>query len=78
MHRVIGIVLGAIVTYLLLAVMLGLNSDTTINFGLAVVIGAIVALLWPWVIGLFLARRVKARRDDQIQKEVDKQMSQKG
>ncbi len=78
MHRVIGIILGALVTYLLLAAMFAMNDDTTIKYGAAVVIGAIVALLWPWIIGLFLARRVKARRDDQIQKEVDKQMSQKG
>jgi hypothetical protein len=44
----------------------------------AVVIGAIVALAWPWVIGLLLARRVKNRRDEQIQKEVDAQMKAKG
>ena len=45
----------------------------------AVVIGAIASMLWPWVIGLFLARRVKQRRDDQIQAEVDKQINaQKG
>ena len=36
-------------------------------------------MLWPWVIGLFPARRVKQRRDDQIQQEVDKQINaQKG
>lgn len=77
MQRVIGTVLGAIVTYLLLAAMFGLSDSDPVNFGLAVVIGAIVALLWPWIIGLWLARRVKNRRDDQIQKEVDKQIAQK-
>jgi preprotein translocase subunit SecF len=77
MQRVIGTVLGAIVTYLLLAAMFGLSDSDPVNFGLAVVIGAIVALLWPWIIGLWLARRVKNRRDDQIQKEVDKQIAEK-
>jgi uncharacterized protein YneF (UPF0154 family) len=41
----------------------------------AVVIGAIATILWPIVIGFFLARRVKNRRDEQIQKEVDKQLN---
>jgi prepilin signal peptidase PulO-like enzyme (type II secretory pathway) len=78
MQRVIGIVLGAIVTYLLLAVMIGMNGDSTVKFGAAVVIGAIVSLLWPWVIGFFLVRRAKQRRENQIDKEVDKRMSEKG
>ena len=77
MHRVIGIVLGALVTYLMLAAMFAMSGDAPVKYGTAVVIGAIVALLWPWVIGFMLARRVKNRRDAQIQKEVDKQVAAK-
>ena len=78
MQRVIGIVLGAVVTYLILLLMDATSGEATIRYGLAVVIGAVVSLLWPWVIGFFLVRRAKQRRDNQIDKEVDKRMSEKG
>jgi hypothetical protein len=41
-----------------------------------VIVGAIIALLWPWVIGLILVRRAKARRDDKISAEVERQVSE--
>jgi len=41
-----------------------------------VIVGALVALLWPWVIGLILARRVKARRDEKISAEVERQVAE--
>ena len=75
MHHIIGVVIGAIVTYLLLIIMVG--SQFSDKYLPAIVIGAIVALLWPWFIGLMLARRVKNRRDAQIQEEVDKQIAAK-
>ena len=78
MHRVIGILLGAVATYLLLLILVGTDGDLTQKYAIAVVIGAIVALLWPWVIGLILARRVRQRHQDQIDKEVDRRMSQEG
>jgi len=78
MQRVIGIVLGAVVTYLILLLMDATSGEATIRYGLAVVIGAVVSLLWPWVIGFFLVRRAKQRRENQIDKEVDKRMSEKG
>ncbi len=42
---------------------------------LAVVVGALVTWLWPWVIGIVLVRRAKARRDRQISDEVDKKVA---
>jgi xanthine/uracil permease len=75
MQHIIGVGIGAIVTYVLLFVMVG--SQYTDKYLPAVVIGAIVALAWPWVIGLFLARRVKNRRDAQIQAEVERQVADK-
>jgi xanthine/uracil permease len=76
MHHIIGVGIGAIVTYLLLIIMVGTQySDKYLP---AIVIGAIVALAWPWFIGLMLARLVKNRRDEQIQSEVERQMAEKG
>ncbi len=77
MQRLIGIVFGAVVTYLLLLVMVTMSGDAPIRYGLAVIVGALVSLFWPWVIGFFLLRRAKDRRDSQIEREVDKRMAEK-
>jgi len=76
MQHIIGVGIGAVVTYVLLWLFVG--SANSQQYHYAVIIGGIVALAWPWVIGLFLVRRAKNRRDEQIQKEVDKQMAQQG
>jgi hypothetical protein len=76
LQHIIGSGVGAIVTLLILTVT---RAQTMDQYLPAVVIGAIATILWPWVIGLFLARRVKQRRDDKIQAEVDRQINaQKG
>ncbi len=41
----------------------------------AVVVGALAAFFWPIVVGFFLARRVKQRRNDDIQDEVARQVA---
>jgi len=76
MQRIIGIVLGAVVTYLALVLLDATSGDATPKYGLAVVIGALVSLLWPWVIGFILVRRAKARRSNQVDKEVDKRLAE--
>jgi ATP/ADP translocase len=76
MQRFIGVSLGALVTYLLLVILDATTGDASPKYGMAVVIGAIVSWLWPWVIGIFLARRVKARHDQKISDEVDKQLAE--
>jgi hypothetical protein len=76
MQHIIGVGLGGLVTYVLLWLFVG--STYADKYLPAVIIGAIVSLAWPWFIGLMLARRVRARRDAQIQKEVDAQMKAKG
>lgn len=73
LQHILGSAIGGIVTYLILIVTRAQAADQYLP---AVVIGAIAAMLWPWVIAFFLARRVKNRRDEQIQKEVDKQISE--
>ena len=74
MQRTIGVVLGALVTYLML-VILDATSNPEPKYGLAVVVGALVSWLWPWVIGIILVRRARARRDQKISDEVDRQVA---
>lgn len=76
LQRLIGVSLGAVVTYLLL-VLTNIGSSPEQNYALAVIAGAIVSFLWPWVIGWYLVRRAKDRRDEQISKEVDRQVAEK-
>ncbi len=76
MHRIIGIILGGLTIYLLLNVMEAVTTDTQPRYLLAIVIGMLVALLWPWVIGIWAARRLKERRDDDIQEEVQRQLAE--
>ena len=75
MQRTIGVILGALVTYLLLLVLDATSGDATPEYGTAVMIGALVSWLWPWIIGFILVRRAKARRDQKISEEVDKQVA---
>ena len=79
MQRIIGIIVGGLTIYLLLNVMEAVTKDTQPRYLLAVGIGMLIMLLWPWALGLFAARRIKERRDAEIQQEVDKQINaQKG
>jgi ABC-type uncharacterized transport system permease subunit len=76
LQHIIGSAVGAAIAWLVLVLT---NANSSPQYVTAVAIGAVASMLWPWVIGLFLARRVKQRRDDQIQAEVDKQINaQKG
>jgi hypothetical protein len=75
MQRTIGVVLGALVTYLVLIILDATSTDPSAKYGLAVVVGGLVSWLWPWVIGFFLLRRAKERRDKKISEEVDRQVA---
>jgi uncharacterized membrane protein len=74
LQRLIGVSLGAVVTYLLLT-LLNLGSNEA-NYGFAVVAGAIVSFVWPWFIAWYLVRRHRSRVNEQITKEVDRQVSE--
>ena len=52
-------------------------TDPVPAYALAGVIAAFGAVLWPFVIGIWFGRRARARRDEQIQQEVDKQVAEK-
>lgn len=75
-QHIIGTVVGAAVAWLVLVVT---NSSSSPQYVTALVIGAISTILWPIVTGFMVARRANDRRDEQIQKEVDRQINaQKG
>jgi len=70
-QRLIGVSLGALVTY----VMLWWNHVDMAVAGTAVVVGAIASFFWPIVAGFLLARRVKRRREEEMQAEVARQVA---
>lgn len=53
-------------------------TDIVPAYFIAGLVAAIGALFWPWLVGLFLVRRVRNKRDEDIQKEVDRQLAEKG
>lgn len=77
MQRLIGVVLGALATYLLLLVLDGSSGDPATGFAIAVIVGAVISYLWPWVIGFILKRRGKAQRERLVADEVDRRMAEK-
>ena len=70
-QRTIGAAVGALVTY---GILWWTHVDSAVA-ATAAIVGAIAAWLWPIVIGFFLARRAKQRRDDAIQDEVARQVA---
>jgi len=80
LQRLIGVSIGGLVTFLILWFSTVTKPDEgqllTWYFA-AAIIGAIASFFWPVVAGIWLGRRARARRDDQIQREVDRQMAEK-
>lgn len=75
MQRIIGAGLGALATYVLLILFVGTAQSQV--FLVAVVVGLIVSIVWPWVITLMVTRRVRDRRKEEIDREVQEQLAQK-
>jgi hypothetical protein len=75
LHRLLGISLGALVTFVLLDFNT-LSGDTTTKYGIAVLIGAIVNLLGPFVLAFLVGRARKSRRENEITAEVDRQVAE--
>jgi ABC-type uncharacterized transport system permease subunit len=72
-QRAIGVTVGAIVSLILLVLMTSVTWDQAI---VPLAIGAVAAFFWPVVIGFWLGRRARQRRDNQIQSEVQRQVNQ--
>ncbi len=78
LQRLIGVSIGALITFAILWFSDFTNQTDLIPWYFsAVLIGAIASFFWPVVAGIWLGRRAKSRRDEQIQKEVDRQMAEK-
>jgi Na+/pantothenate symporter len=76
-QRFLGVTVGALVTFLILWLSTVIDPVDLIPWYVAAaVIGAIASFLWPVVIGFWLRGRAMDRRDEQIQKEVDKQLAE--
>ncbi len=73
-RRITGIILG-VLAFLLVYWLTGVTSNpSSPNWALAALVGLVVALLWPWVMGL-TGRRGRQRRKDEIDEEVQKQLA---
>jgi hypothetical protein len=74
-QNILGILTGSLVTLIVLLIS---HANTLEQYVTALVIGGIGNFLWPIVAGIWLHRRAKERRNDQIQKEVDRQIASQG
>ena len=61
---------------MLLLALVGTAGDAARNYAIAVIAGAVVALIWPWVVAFYIGRRVKERRDAEVQREVERQLAE--
>jgi uncharacterized membrane protein (DUF485 family) len=78
MQHFIGVVIGAAATFVLLVFFGGTSivSDRNTGYLIAVVVGAIVSLLWPWVIGIVFVRRARARQEEKMHQAVEKELAE--
>ena len=73
-RRITGIIIGVLVFFLVYWIT-GLGTPSNPNWALAALIGLVVAILWPWVFGLIMVRRVRANRQAEIDEEVARQLA---
>jgi len=74
-RRITGIIIG-VIAFFLVYWLTGLGTPSQPNWALAALIGLVVALIWPWLFGLYMVRRVRANRQNEIDQEVQKQLAQ--
>ena len=74
-RRITGIIIG-VLAFLLVYWLTGLGNPSNPNLALAALIGLVIALLWPWLFGIYAVRRVKQNRQNEIDQEVQKQLAQ--
>lgn len=77
LQRLIGVSIGALITFAILWFSDVTNQTDLIPwYFAAALIGAIASFFWPVVIGIILGRRARARRDDRIENEVQRQLAE--
>ena len=74
-RRITGIILGVLAFFLVYWIT-GLGTPSKPNWALAALIGLVVALIWPWLFGLIMVRRVRQNRQAEIDAEVQKQLAE--
>jgi hypothetical protein len=75
-RRITGIILGVVAFFIVYALTGGLATPSNPNWALSILVGLVVALIWPWVMGLLLVRRVRRKRQEEIDQEVQRQLAQ--
>lgn len=75
-QRIIGFILGGIVIWLILSLGETFVADNQPRYLLAIIIGLIVAGIYPWLIGIWFLRRRNRKRDEEIQSEVQRQLAE--
>jgi cell shape-determining protein MreD len=73
-RRITGIIIGVLVFFLVYWIT-GLGTPSNPNWALAALIGLVVALIWPWIFGLMMVRRVRQNRQAEIDEEVQRQLA---
>ena len=74
-RRITGIVLGVLAFLLVYWLTSVTSTPSSPNWALAILVGLVVALIWPWLFGLYMVRRVRQKRQDEIDKEVQDQLA---
>ena len=73
-RQITGIVLG-VVAFLLVYWLTGLGNPSSPNLALAALVGLVVALIWPWLFGIYVVRRHRAKQQEDINKQVQEEVS---
>ncbi len=74
-RRITGIVLGVVAFFIVYWLTGGFATPATPNWALSVLVGLVVALIWPWIMGLIVVRRARQRRQNEVDAEVQKQLA---
>ncbi len=75
MLRILSAILGAAVSYVLLIILVGTTQSQ--EFLIAIVVGAVITIGFPWVIALMVSRRVRDERQAEIDRAAQEQLAQK-
>jgi cell shape-determining protein MreD len=73
-RRITGIIIG-VLAFFLVYWLTGLGTPSNPNWALAALVGLVVALVWPWLFGLMMVRRVRQNRQAEIDEEVQRQLA---
>jgi cell shape-determining protein MreD len=74
-RRITGIILGVLAFLLVYWLTSVTSTPSSPNWALAALVGLVLALIWPWLFGLYMVRRVRQNRQDEIDKEVQEQLA---